>query len=155
MADAQDTHLEFQSGAYPGNVHTSWSPWFFSRVPFREATHLLAAARVASQLQPLQLGVFPRPYVLSSLPHRDVTMQGAVDVKGDFRFYQGVWRLQELPNCAQPGYSAMRLTYSVELSPRAWVPVALLEGNIATALGENLEAIRDFVVASDGCSTEY
>ena len=114
-----------------------------------------AAARVASQLQPLQLGVFPRPYVLSSLPHRDVTMQGAVDVKGDFRFYQGVWRLQELPNCAQPGYSAMRLTYSVELSPRAWVPVALLEGNIATALGENLEAIRDYVVASDGCLTEY
>ena len=35
-----------------------------------------------------------------------MTMQGAADVTGDFRFYQGVWRLQELPNCAQPGYTA-------------------------------------------------
>ena len=33
------------------------------------------------------------------------------------------------------------------------VPVALLEGNIATALGENLEAIRDYVAAADGCGT--
>ncbi len=49
----------------------------------------------------------------------------------------------------------MRLTYSVELSPRAWVPVALLEGNIATALGENLEAIRDFVVNSEVCGIKY
>ena len=39
----------------------------------------------------------------------------------------------------------------MELSPRAWVPVALLEGNIATALGENLEAIRDYVRNADGC----
>ena len=41
----------------------------------------------------------------------------------------------------------MRLTYSVELSPRSWVPVALLEGRIAVALGENLEAIRDHVAS--------
>lgn len=41
----------------------------------------------------------------------------------------------------------MRLTYSVELSPRLWVPVGLLEGRIAAALGENLEAVRDFVTA--------
>ena len=52
-----------------------------------------------------------------------------------------------MPGCAPPGSSAMRLTYSVELSPRLWVPVALLEGNIAKALGENLEAIRDYVGA--------
>jgi len=108
------------------------------------------AARAASEKQPLRWNVFPRPYVLSSLPHRDVTMQGVEGV-GDFRFYQGVWRLQELPGCAPPGSSAMRLTYSVELSPRAWVPVALLEGRIATALGENLEAIRDHVAAQPGC----
>ena len=34
-----------------------------------------AAARAYSAAQPLQWDVFPRPYVLSSLPHRDVTMQ--------------------------------------------------------------------------------
>lgn len=84
--------------------------------------------------------------MISALPHRDITMQG-VEGLGDFSFYQGVWRMQPLPGCAQPGFSAMRLTYSVELSPRLWVPVALLEGNIAKALGENLEAIRDFVSA--------
>ena len=94
----------------------------------------------------MQWNVFPRPYVLSSLPHRDVTMQGVRGV-GDFSHYQGVWRMQRLPGCAPPGESAMRLTYSVELSPRLWVPVALLEGRIAEALGENLEAIRDYVCA--------
>ena len=52
---------------------------------------------------------------------------------GDFSFYQGVWRFQELPGCAPPGSSAMRLTYSVELSPSLWVPVALLEGKIRGA----------------------
>ena len=72
-------------------------------------------------------------------------MQGVIG-EGDFSFYQGVWRMQALPGCAPQGSSAMRLTYSVELSPRLWVPVALLEGRIATALGENLEAIRDYVV---------
>ena len=95
---------------------------------------------------PLTKDIFPRPYIISSLPHRDITMQG-VPGMGDFSFYQGVWRFQELPGCAPPGSSAMRLTYSVELSPSLWVPVALLEGNIAKALGENLEAIRDFVTA--------
>jgi len=111
-----------------------------------------AAARAFGSSLPLTWDVFPRPYVLSSLPHRDVTMQGVKDI-GDFKHYQGVWRLQALPGCAPPGSSAMRLTYSVELSPRAWVPVALLEGRIAAALGENLEAVRDFVANSPGCAT--
>ena len=104
------------------------------------------AVRAYSQTFPLTWDVFPRPYSVSSLPYRDITMQGVPDA-GDFRFYQGVWRLQALPGCAPPGSSAMRLTYSVELSPRAWVPVALLEGRIASTLGENLAAVRDFVVA--------
>ena len=104
------------------------------------------AVRAASATQPLEWDVFPRPYCISALPHRDITMQGVRGV-GDFRHYQGVWRMQPLPGCAPPGSSAMRLTYSVELSPSAWVPVALLEGRIAAALGENLEAIRDYVAA--------
>ena len=109
------------------------------------------AIRASAAKQSLQWDVFPRPYCISSLPHRDITMQG-VRGTGDFRFYQGVWRMQPLPGCAPPGFSAMRLTYSVELSPRAWVPVALLEGRIASALGENLEAIRNYVKSEDTCS---
>jgi len=103
-----------------------------------------AAVRKYGSAQPLTWDVFPRPYCISSLPSRDLTMQG-VKGKGDFAFYQGVWRMQPLPGCAPPGSSAMRLTYSVELRPRAWVPVALLEGKIAEALAENLEAVRDYV----------
>ena len=44
-----------------------------------------------------------------------------------------------------PNPNQVRLTYSVELSPRLWVPVALLEGKIAEALGDNLVAIRNHV----------
>ena len=112
-----------------------------------------AAVREYGKELPLTWDVFPRPYCISALPHRDITMQGVRDV-GDFRFYQGVWRMQPLPGCAPPGSSAMRLTYSVELSPRAWVPVALLEGRIASALGENLEAVRDFVIGLE-CPLDY
>ena len=81
-------------------------------------------------------------------------MQGVRGV-GDFSHYQGVWRMQPLPGCAPPGSNAMRLTYSVELSPRAWVPVALLEGRIAEALGENLEAIRDYVCANEAGGAQH
>ena len=111
-----------------------------------------SAVREFGSVLPLTWDVFPRPYCISALPHRDVTMQGVQGV-GDFRHYQGVWRLQPLPGCAPPGSAAMRLTYSVELSPRAWVPVALLEGQIASALGENLIAIRDYVVAEAESTT--
>jgi len=110
-----------------------------------------AAVREYGAVLPLRWDVFPRPYCISSLPHRDITMQG-VNGTGDFRHYQGVWRMQSLPGCAPPDSSAMRLTYSVELSPRAWVPVALLEGNIAKALGENLVAIRNYVAEQGDCA---
>ena len=41
----------------------------------------------------------------------------------------------------------------VRTGTHAQVPVALLEGKIATALGENLEAIREFVTAEPGAWT--
>lgn len=44
-------------------------------------------------------------------------MQSVEDDDGEFRMYQGVWRLQPLPGCAPKssrGLSAMRLTYAVE-----------------------------------------
>lgn len=100
----------------------------------------------AAEALPLVEGIFPRPYSISALPHRDISMQ-AVGGAGDFSFYQGVWRLQELPACAPPGCSAMRLTYSVELRPSAPVPVRLLEGKIGSTLAENLISVREFVSA--------
>jgi hypothetical protein len=88
---------------------------------------------------------FPRPYALSRLPTRDITMQSTADDDGEFRMYQGVWRMQPLPGCSPPGQHAMRLTYAVEISPRAYLPVQLIEKRIATDLCRNLIAIRDYV----------
>ncbi len=87
--------------------------------------------------------VFPRPFALSSLPHKDISMQSIEKDDGEFRMYQGVWRMQPLPGCSPPGESAMRLTYAVEVSPRPYLPVALVEGRIAQDLCANLKAIRD------------
>lgn len=99
--------------------------------------------------RPLARHVFPRPFALSSLPHKDISMQSVRNDDGEFRMYQGVWRMQPLPGCSPPGGSAMRLTYAVEVSPRPYLPVALVEGRIARDLCTNLEAIRDIFEERD------
>jgi hypothetical protein len=91
-------------------------------------------------------GVFPRPYAISHLPHRDLSMQsveekgrlGGLLGGGDFSLYQGVWRMQPLPNCVRSAASggggatggvltsASRLSYAVELRPALPVPVRCL-----------------------------
>lgn len=101
----------------------------------------------SSTAQPLARGVFPRPYALTLLPHRDITMQN-VPNEGDFEHYHGVWRVQALPNCTyEEGLRATRLTYAVEIKPRGFLPVALIEGRIANDLKANLGAIRTYVEA--------
>lgn len=94
---------------------------------------------------PLQRFKFPRPFSVSRLPTKDISMQSIEDDDGEFRMYQGVWRMQPLPGCGPPGVEYMRLTYAVEVSPRAYLPVSLVEGRIVRDLCTNLEAIRDFV----------
>mmetsp|Transcript_7254 Transcript_7254/g.10258 ORF Transcript_7254/g.10258 Transcript_7254/m.10258 type:complete len:511 (+) Transcript_7254:129-1661(+) len=91
----------------------------------------------------LQRYRFPRPFALSTLPTKDISMQSIENDDGEFRMYQGVWRMQPLPGCAPDGEAAMRLTYAVEVSPRAYLPVALIERRIVSDLCNNLEAIRD------------
>ena len=98
--------------------------------------------------------VFPRPFALSTLPHKDISMQSIENDDGEFRMYQGVWRMQPLVGCAPPGQSAMRLTYAVEVSPRPYLPVALVEGRIAQDLCANLKAIRNIFEAMDSASAE-
>jgi len=100
---------------------------------------------------PLVRGVFPRPFAISHLPHRDLTMQsvesGRFGFGGDFSIYQGVWRMQPLPGCGDGENGASRLSYAVELRPALPVPVALLEGRIASDLVANLKEIRVFTEA--------
>ena len=103
-----------------------------------------AEVRARDAKLPLRRGVFPRPYAVTKLPIRDISMQSVEGAPGDFRLYQGVWRLQCLSACAPGGQSATRLTYAVELSPSLPVPVRLLEGKIANDLTGNLQAIRAF-----------
>jgi len=91
---------------------------------------------------------FPRPFSISKLPSKAISMQSVFNDDGDFRIYQGVWRMQPLPGCADPSVGAMRLTYAVEISPRAYMPVRLVEGRLAQDLCTNLEAIRDFVTTA-------
>lgn len=97
----------------------------------------------------LQRYRFPRPFAVSALPSRDISMQSIEDDDGEFRMYQGVWRMQPLPGCAPEGENAMRLTYAVEVSPRAYLPVSIVEGRIAKDMCTNLVAIRDFLTPSD------
>ena len=88
--------------------------------------------------------MFPRPYAITKLPHRDITMQNVLG-KGDFDHYQGIWRIQPLPNCAPDGGDAARLTYAVEIRPKGFLPVKLIEGRIASDLINNLQALRAYV----------
>jgi len=67
--------------------------------------------------------------------------------------YQGVWRMQPLVGCCPPGKQAMRLTYAVEISPRIYLPVRLVEGRIVQDLCANLEAIREAVSSSSSSSS--
>ena len=97
---------------------------------------------------PLRRDVFPRPFSLTSLPCRDITMQNVAG-EGDFEHYQGVWRMQSLPNCNPTGGSAARLTYAVEIKPKGMLPVRLIEGRIAADLKANMASIRDFVEARE------
>ena len=91
---------------------------------------------------------FPRPFAVSRLPSRDISMQSIEGDDGEFRLYQGVWRMQPLPGCAPEGQEAMRLTYAVEVSPRAYLPVSLVEGRIAKDMCTNLMAIREYVTST-------
>jgi hypothetical protein len=103
-----------------------------------------ARAKESKRIQ-LKRYRFPRPFALSRLPTKDISMQSIANDDGEFRMYQGVWRMQPLPGCAPPGKQAMRLTYAVEISPRAYLPVSLVEGRITQDMCTNLRAIRDFV----------
>jgi hypothetical protein len=91
---------------------------------------------------------FPRPFAISQLPTKDISMQSVENDDGEFRLYQGVWRMQPLPGCAPTDGAAMRLTYAVEISPRPYLPVAFVEGRISQDLCNNLIAIRDHVTRS-------
>ncbi|KAJ8607686.1 hypothetical protein CTAYLR_007302 [Chrysophaeum taylorii] len=87
----------------------------------------------------LRRGVYPQPWSRGN--GRDVAMQSIPGDDGDFTLYQGLWRAQSLPSCAIDGKNATRLTFAVEIQPRPWLPVALIESRIARDLATNMKAM--------------
>lgn len=69
---------------------------------------------------------------------RHITMQNVEGTKGGFRNYQGLWTL------SSRGKKRMRLSYSAEVEPHWFLPVLPIH-QLAMALQENLESIREFI----------
>lgn len=119
----------------------------------------LSSAEARSYGRSLKMvrGIFPRPFSIAAegVPVHDITMQNVPGERGDFTHYQGVWRMQPLPGCALPGQHLMRLTFAVEVEPHWFLPVAPVEGRIAMALAQNMEAIRSHVESQNGASNEF
>ena len=93
--------------------------------------------RSARRRRSSRCGTSSRGYCISSLPHRGIAMQGVGT--GDFRFYQGVWRMRPLPGARRRGSRRCASRTRSSSRPRVGA-VALREGRIASALGENLGA---------------
>ncbi|CAI5461147.1 unnamed protein product [Closterium sp. Yama58-4] len=61
-------------------------------------------------------------------------------VEGDFQKFVGVWTLEEQLPGSPSGPTT--LSYSVELTPHFWLPVALVEGRISREIKANLAGVR-------------
>ncbi|KAF7026454.1 hypothetical protein CFC21_038564 [Triticum aestivum] len=70
-------------------------------------------------------------------------------VDGDFKVFQGKWSVQEVDDATEGGEISSgqefqtTLSYVVELEPKLWVPVRLLEGRICKEIKTNLICIRE------------
>lgn len=60
-------------------------------------------------------------------------------VEGDFQCFTGVWRIQD----GAGGAGTCRLSYSVVVSPMAWLPVALIQNRIERDIANNLRAVSN------------
>ncbi|KAH7676232.1 Bet v1-like protein [Dioscorea alata] len=72
-------------------------------------------------------------------------------VEGDFQTFQGTWSIEQMSNndteedetsLAQREYKTT-LSYIVELEPKLWLPVRLIEGMLSTEIKVNLLCIRE------------
>lgn len=71
-------------------------------------------------------------------------------VDGDFKVFEGKWSVQEVDATTDEGGEVLigeefqtTLSYVVELEPKLWVPVRLLEGRICKEIKTNLICIRE------------
>lgn len=107
----------------------------------RELPGGLPESEISTNTGVLVRGKYPKPWIGATgdeVAFRDIAMQSVAGEPGDFTLYQGLWRMQEVPNC---GANRTRLTFSVEIQPRPWLPVALIESRITQDLVKNVEAV--------------
>lgn len=71
---------------------------------------------------------------------------GFAMVEGDFKSFEGVWRLEP----AVDAEAATRLSYEVTLCPPRAIPAMLIERHLRHDLTKNLQAIRQHAIASLG-----
>lgn len=71
-------------------------------------------------------------------------------VEGDFKVFEGKWSVEEVEDSLDEGGEnptgqefQTTLSYVVELEPKLWVPVRLLEGRICKEIKTNLISIRE------------
>ncbi|XP_062232346.1 uncharacterized protein LOC133929548 isoform X2 [Phragmites australis] len=71
-------------------------------------------------------------------------------IDGDFKVFEGKWSVEEVDGSIAEGGEISEdqglqttLSYLVELEPKLWVPVRLLEGRICSEIKTNLVSIRE------------
>uniref|UniRef100_A0A1J3G6I8 Coenzyme Q-binding protein COQ10 START domain-containing protein n=1 Tax=Noccaea caerulescens TaxID=107243 RepID=A0A1J3G6I8_NOCCA len=71
-------------------------------------------------------------------------------VQGDFQLFQGKWSIEQLDTGIQGEGLDLRfkdfrttLAYTVDVKPKMWLPVRLVEGRLCSEIKTNLLSIRD------------
>ncbi|CAN8237797.1 unnamed protein product [Cochlearia groenlandica] len=83
---------------------------------------------------------------LEILPHgrrRDIDFKM---VEGDFQLFQGKWSIEQFENGVldvQFKDFKTTLAYTVEVKPKMWLPVRLVEGRLCKEIKTNLLSVRD------------
>ncbi|CAN1762390.1 hypothetical protein LINPERHAP1_LOCUS8350 [Linum perenne] len=67
--------------------------------------------------------------------------------EGDFQFFQGKWSIEQVgkDSCEDQDLetTVTTLSYSVDIKPKLWLPVHLIEGRICSEIKMNLTCIRE------------
>ncbi|GFQ05699.1 hypothetical protein PHJA_002714000 [Phtheirospermum japonicum] len=63
-------------------------------------------------------------------------------VEGDFQLFEGVWSIEQSDYVAAQDFEAT-LLYIVNVKPKVWLPVRLVEGRLCKEIRTNLSCIRE------------
>ena len=80
---------------------------------------------------------------------RDISF---VTVEGDFNVFKGTWRMQQTrgsPNSEAKDNIKTYLSYILEVQPKRWMPVALIEGVLGHEITCNLVSVRNVALRNN------